>query len=59
MDIDEPEMTHVYAVDPEMIYAMPLSEDEIKIYLNENETVSFSRYAAQLIYEILGKFLAV
>jgi hypothetical protein len=50
------EQEHEYSINPEMIWAVRVGEDEIKIYISEESTLTFSQLALDLLGDAIDPF---
>lgn len=55
----EPGESWVCEIDPEMIWATRTGEDEVRLYINEDETLAFDNGSAMAVLRALINVLGV
>jgi hypothetical protein len=58
MSDEDQELSCQYEIDPDMIMSMRISDDEIVVYLNENNKLTFTQYALDLLGEAIAPHLS-
>jgi len=46
-----------FVLDDEMIWGTRIEDDQFRIYINENQTLTFSRDAAEVLYAVLKGYV--
>ena len=46
-----------FVLDDEMIWGTQIENDQFRIYINENQTLTFSKEAAQVLYAVLKGYV--
>ena len=53
---DDDDVTHLYEIIPEMIWACRTDNDEIKIYISESSSITLSQLALDLLGDAIDPF---